>query len=356
MRIVFRVDSSDVIGAGHIMRCLALSEALSARGETCHFIVRSHSGHLASYIEEKGYTVSLLELPNTEIKELSDTDYAAWLGVTQADDAEECIVALNDEQADWLIVDHYALDIVWEQQMRSHCCKLMVIDDLANRKHECDLLLDQTYKRSKENYSSHVSNECQLLCGTEYSLLRREFQLWRDFSLLRRQSRKLNNILVNMGGVDNDNLTCQVLQVLQNCLLPKGCSVTIVMGSTAPWAREVKRIAGVLPFTANVKIGVNNMAELMANCDLAIGAAGSTSWERCCLGLPTILLVVAENQREIAQALSTVRAVRFVDNIADIASEINSALDWMGTASIESSKIVDGFGADRVADLIVGNN
>ena len=231
----------------------------------------------------------------------------------------------------------------------------MVIDDLANRPHECELLLDQTYGRLSEDYSSLLPRNATILCGTEYALLRPEFSEWRSYSLARRKCNSLKNILITMGGADKDNFTGIVLEELKLSVLPADCKITVIMGETAPWVNEVKKITQSLDWDAEVLIGVTNMAELMAESDLAIGAAGSTSWERCCLGLPTITVVLAENQKYISKNLSKSGASLAIDfNGLQSAIEVVSSLRKLRDLSVKSSIICDGVGVERVVNFLSG--
>src|SRR3990167_4024154 len=216
MRIAFRADASLQIGTGHVMRCLTLADALAAQGADCLFICREHQGNLIEQIRNKGYrTHALPVLPPVEasslaIKAASDEQSPAhshWLGATQVEDAAACTAILAEVKPDWLIVDHYALDARWETVLKPHYRKLMVIDDLADRSHLCDLLLDQTFGRDAEDYRVWVPASSQLLCGSQYALLRPEFGALRDYSLQRRPNPQLRQLLITMGGVDKDNAT-----------------------------------------------------------------------------------------------------------------------------------------------------
>lgn len=318
MHIAFRCDASTQIGTGHVMRCLTLANALKEQGPVCTFISREHPGHLASKIKQAGHLLVLLPAPAGDISATADL-YTQWLGASRQTDAEQTLKVLDGQTFDWLIVDHYGLDAQWENRIRVVAKHILVIDDLANRPHDCDLLLDQNLGRKAEDYAEWVSPTTQLFIGPQYALLRPEFAQWREYSLKRRQNPELNNILVTLGGVDKDNVTSQVLDALAQASLPAHCSVTVVMGDTSPWLQAVQDKAKQQPYVCDVLCGVNNMAELMANSDLAIGAAGSTSWERCCLGLPTIALVLAENQLTIMDGLDKTKAA-WVSGKAEIES------------------------------------
>ena len=324
MNITFRADASLHIGTGHVMRCLTLADALAARGVQSQFICRQHEGHLIDFIRSKGYTAHALALeePQTE----QELPHSHWLGASQAQDAAACAPILAAQPPDWLVVDHYALDAHWESALTPHYRKLMVIDDLADRHHACDLLLDQTFGRSTDDYRPLVPSHCQLLCGAAYALLRPEFAALRSYSLKRRAQPALRNLLISMGGVDKDNVTTQVLQALRHCPLPADCHITVVMGRTAPWLNSVRDQAQTLPWPTTVLVGINHMAQLMADSDLAIGAAGATSWERCCLGLPTIMLVLAENQEKIAQGLENSGAVKLISLAPDMSVQLENLL------------------------------
>lgn len=309
MRVIFRVDASLQMGTGHVMRCLTLADALQKQGCEVSFICREHKGNLIKYIEKKGYVVYRLDILFSEIEELNQPEinpiaHSSWLGATQKEDAQACDSIIKNINPDWLIVDHYAIDFRWQDQLKKTFKKLMVIDDLADRKHKCDLLLDQTFGRKGDDYNNLVPNDCKLLLGSHYALLRPEFSKWREYSLQRRVAPELKNILISMGGIDQNNVTGQVLQVLKTCVLPEELTITVILGEATPNIKMVKQMATTMPNITEVKVGVDNMAELMANADLAIGAAGATTWERCCLGVPSILVVLADNQKIIAQHIA----------------------------------------------------
>jgi len=360
-KIVFRCDASIQIGSGHVMRCLTLADELVGQGTQCFFICRQHDGNLIEVLRQRGYQVYVLPLESNSANASQDNQltHADWLATTQHRDAELSISIVKVIQPDWLIVDHYALDESWEKRLHPYCKKLMVIDDLADRKHDCDVLLDQNFGRDPQDYAAYVNEDCELLCGSNYALLRPEFAEWRSYSLERRQHNKLASILINLGGVDKDNITTKILKELQTKSLPDHCSMNIVMGSTSPWIEAVKQQAAIMQWRTVVKVGVDNMAELMANSDLAIGAAGSTSWERCCLGLPTIMLVLADNQRDIANVLEGVGAA-LTFNINKLEAEplalgqcIASILPKMRAMSRVASAVTDGLGVTRLSKVLL---
>lgn len=352
MKVAFRADASLEIGTGHVMRCLTLARALRECGHDCLFISREHPGNLLKLISEEGFAVHALPIGSELDSELA---HAKWLGASQAEDALACKAILASWCPDWVVVDHYALDLQWELDARPAGCRVLVIDDLADRQHSCDLLLDQTYGRSTEAYAPKVPSRTTLLCGSQYALLRSEFLTWRDYSLQRRSPARLKNLFISMGGVDKDNATERVLDALQCCPLPGDCKITVVMGRTAPWLSVVEEKSQQMPWSTSVKIDVKNMAEIMAGSDLAIGAAGATIWERSCLGLPSIMMILADNQQYAARILEEAELMRVVNlsgNLAALlAAEIsifNAFPESLAKLSANSSMIVDGQGCQRV--------
>ena len=360
MKITFRTDASLQIGTGHVMRCLTLADALQEAGAQCHFICREHPGNLIELIRQRGFGVSVLPLTvesvvTPEQRVETQPNYASWLGVDWNIDAEQTKVGVGETAVDWLVVDHYALDVRWEQMLRPVCRNLMVIDDLANRAHDCDLLLDQNLGRDERDYGQFVPKSCSLLVGPQYALLRPEFAALRDESLRRRAIPQFKHLLISMGGVDQVDATGKVLEALLDCHLPEDLYITVVMGPHAPWLARVQMLAKRLPQPVVVKVNINNMAQVMAASDLAIGAAGSTSWERCCLGLPAFLVVLAENQMEAAANLELAGAINRLYLDKDFGNQIQNKLQHLinqngqlRQMSISASKITLGKGADQI--------
>lgn len=351
--ILFRVDASLNIGTGHVMRCLTLAEMLRQNGAHCHFVSRAHEGHLNDLIAAKGFALSGLPAANDSGKNHKD-----WLGVDWQTDAHDTRRAIGPAIFDWLVVDHYALDAKWEAALAPHCQHILAIDDLADRPHECTLLLDQNLGRKPEDYKGLTPPECRLYLGPAYALLRPEFRAWRQKSLSRRQQNAgLKNMLVTLGGVDQHNITGAVLTALKACPLPRDVKIRVVMGPKAPWLSDVKAKAASLPWPCEVLAGVSNMAELMATSDLAIGAAGSTAWERCCLGLPTLTLVLADNQIEIATALEKAGAIILLPRDELKAGLKSGLFDILAIARLSelamaAADITNGTGAEQVAKAI----
>ena len=335
MNIVFRVDSSSQMGVGHLMRCLTLADELKKQNHNATFICRELKGNLIKSIEHR-----VLILPVDKDFQ-SDDLYLSWLGETQEQDVKQTIQVIHDN-ADLLIVDSYALDEVWHKQLKPHAKKIMVIDDLADREFDCDVLLNQNLASKQGDYQGKVPSDCELLLGCEYALLRPEFAAFRKRALeKRKKTQEIKNILISMGGSDKKNITYNVLQQLND-----GFNIVVVL-SSASLHREMI-MDYVKGKNIEVIINADNMAELMLDADLAIGAGGSTSWERCCLGLPTLLFVTAENQKVIAENLERLGAVMIVRSLKDDLQMIVSNFDLWRTMSEKSQAICDGFGVKRI--------
>jgi UDP-2,4-diacetamido-2,4,6-trideoxy-beta-L-altropyranose hydrolase len=364
LRIVFRTDASFDIGTGHVMRCLTLADVLRERNATCRFICREHPGNLIELIRDRGHEVISLPVTESMASHPSQDDtlrlnYASWLGADWETDANQTLAAIGQTPIDWLIIDHYALDARWENQLRQACCRLMVIDDLADRPHDCDLILNQNLGRNESDYTTHVPHACALLIGPQYALLQSEFATLRAQSLARREKPQLKRLLISMGGVDKFNATGRVLCALKGCALMPDCEITVVMGPHAPWLDSVGEAIRNLPCRAKILVGVGNMAELMADADLAIGAGGSTTWERCCLGIPSIMVVLADNQRDLAVSLAKLGAAAVIADINDIASDlptlIHSLIHYPASLismSQSAAFLVDGAGAARIVQRL----
>ena len=296
--IAIRVDASTQIGTGHFMRCLTLADALKQRGARIRFISRHLPEYLQSILVDKGH--ELVPLDNAQNNASWDElAHARWLGVTQVQDAADSIQALYDKAWDWLIVDHYSLDLRWETMLRQVAKKILVIDDIADRQHDCDMLLDQNfYADMEERYIGKVPQHCKFLLGPRYALLRDEFRELHE--QVNPRNGAVNRILVFFGGIDADNYTGRAVEALSEIGMP-GLHVDVVIGSQHPCSEQIKEACAQHEFICHVQ--TDKMAELMAAADLAIGAGGTATWERCCLGLPALSICVAANQlKQVADA------------------------------------------------------
>lgn len=366
MFVAFRCDASVEIGGGHIARCLTLARELIARGADILFLCRNASPAIADGIRS---------VPGIEFAPLEDKGSPAppdpgmpvahhhWLRVSQAQDAFDTgVVMARRSKPDWLVVDHYALDARWEKLVRHLSGKILVIDDLADRPHEADLLLDQNlFLNPEQRYADNAPTYCRLLLGPHYALLRQEFIEAR--STLPPRSGKLERLLVTFGSYDPMNLTLDALHGIEDADLHDLKKVDVVVGSETP------NLASITSYCKNrpghqAHVQVSNMAALMAGADLAIGASGATTWERCCLGLPSIVFAVADNQVPIGAGCDRAGAVVYLGRTPNaVRSLVSSNLrqlsenpEKLGRMAEIGISLTDGLGAQRVGNAMFSKN
>ena len=322
MKVAIRVDSSTMIGSGHLMRCLTLAEQMrKEKNAEVHFISRDLEGNLHGKIKDAGFLLHVM--PHHSIDK-SLGGYDAWLTVPQDVDAAETKDILRTlGKVERLVVDNYALDIDWEHEMRPFTDEIFVIDDLANRKHDCDILLDQNFYLNREKrYGGLVPNGCKLLLGPRHALLREEFSEARKH--LRKRDGRLQNILVFYGGSDLTNETMKALRALRvfHEMKPE-MTVDVIVGASNPHQEEVRTFCD----TADVRdwityhCQVDNMAEYMARANLAFGAGGATTWERCFLELPAIVTTVAENQEKTTEDCAAAGYITYLGRAEEVTEE-----------------------------------
>ena len=360
--ILIRADASVQIGTGHVMRCLTLANELCKRWVEVVFVCREFAGNLCGYIEEKGYVVH--HLPVSDIQEQniqSGLKHAAWLGADWQTDARQVeeIIKGFENPPDWLVFDHYALDERWEGYLRSYCKKIMVVDDLADRVHDCDLLLDQNfYENLETRYDKLVPPQCKKLLGPKYALLRPEFREAREN--LRKRDGHVKRIMIFFGGSDPTNETAKALEAIRMLNRPD-IAVDVVVGSANPHKDKIIELCAAMTNVAH-HCQVENMAQLMADADLFIGGGGSTTWERCCLGLPSLVISIAANQNNIIGNVAAAGGAIFLGNaqqvtVDDIFAVLKNAVNdrqLLQSLFQNSIELVDGFGITRVRKVLAG--
>lgn len=331
MKVIFRADASHEIGSGHIYRLLTLSDALRSIGWNCAFACTSETLMIVPALKNKGVAI----LP--------------------PDAVEAC---------DLLVIDHYGLDKDYEEQARGWAKRIAVIDDLADRSHDCDVLLDMTYGRKQNDYRDLLPDDCTVLCGTEYALLRPQFTQARPASLeCRKNLNSPPRVLVSLGSTNLHDVTGTVLKALAGYQGQK-LAMDVVMGSGAFAYDEVKALTQNIPLHEVVlHTDTPHMADLMMQADLAIGAGGTSSWERCCLGLPTLLVELADNQSMIADQLDQAGAVINLGrlgnfdpaNFVQIMDDLLNSRETLGRMSAKASAICDGRGSERVLPWLMAD-
>jgi len=358
MNITFRTDSSLQIGSGHIMRCLTLADELRQRGAEVTFVCREYPGTMIGLIETKGYPVVRLAQAEAEYAVApDDLTHAAWLGVPWQQDASDTITAVRDARPQWLIIDHYAIDHRWEELLRPHVGKIMVIDDLADRAHDCELLLDQNlYPEMELRYDNLVPAGCQKLLGPRYALLRPEFAAARK--TLRQRSGEIKRVLIFFGGVDPTNETTKAVEAVA-AINFRQFEVDVVVGGGNPHQTQIQNFCTAQD-GFHYHCQVNNMAELMAAADLAIGAGGTATWERCALGLPSLVVVLAENQVDLAATASRYglffslggAATVTIETIQEALRVFTRAPENLLAYTKQGMEFVDARGVQRLAGLL----
>lgn len=343
MRVVFRVDASQHIGSGHVMRCLVLAEALRDNGYSVLFATRAQVADLNDFISSKGFSVIDLMQPSYWQTPTSSADYAAWLQVSEIEDSQDFIYKVAN--ADLVIVDHYGINIKWHKQVKQHLsCTLMVIDDLV-REHEADIVLDQTLNRDALEYTKF--RDCLALTGTDYALLKPGFRCSQE-ALLHSAPPEKHTILISMGGIDLPNASLSVLIALQH--LVEKIPTTVLLSKRSPNYEEVKAFVNTNSDWVNHVDFVDNMPEFMAKYSIMVGAPGSTSWERACLGIPSIIVPIADNQQTIALQLESANAVKVVEleNIkSDLIASLEEILSQWQSYRAHNFALCDGLGCDR---------
>ena len=351
-KIAIRADGSLSRGSGHIRRCLTLADKLSGPNCDVTFFTRGSTGDFCALIESHGHTVKVLSLPGLDHIGVNDSD--VWSKDAQLEDSQACLTAANGIVYDWMILDHYNIDKTWQKVTEKIYSYLLVIDDLANREHDCDMLIDQNLGRDISDYSDLLPQRTVSLCGPSFALLRPEFEELRSQSLRRRSDSVVHSILVFMGGTDINNITYNVLSSLLNAKLNFLKELVVVMGSSSNSILDIKALLNDFECNTELLVDTTVMHERMLLSDLSIGAAGGAAWERCCLGLPSILITVADNQKEGSKALVDAGAAEAIDSSETSNNSLIKTIQRLSTGndlSVMSSKaasICDGGGINRV--------
>lgn len=354
MNIVFRVDSSPVMGIGHLVRTLVLARMLRIKGATCSFICRDHPGHRADLIKKSDFAAHILPFSATA-PVFSAADYTSWLGTTVDTDAMETaslLSATGDSKPDWLVVDHYGAHSKWQRTLRKHCRNLMVIDDHRWGIHDCDILLNQGVVETESVSALHVSARVgRTLLGPQFALLAPEFSL--AWCKKRVRNQPVNRVLVAFGGADLPGLT---LSATNACLTvwPQA-HVDVILGSVSHHRQELDDLARH-DSRVHVHLAVQDVCSLMLGADFAVGAAGMMSWERCATGLPAALVVLADNQKPILDYLLSKGAAVWLGDahLLDVDQMVAALQDHLLTAeklaemSTAALGVTDGQGALRV--------
>jgi UDP-2,4-diacetamido-2,4,6-trideoxy-beta-L-altropyranose hydrolase len=318
---IFRTDASVAIGGGHVRRCIVLADALAEAGWRVRFVCGAASCAVVPALTASGYAIT-----------------------------EPAVFEKAPERCDLLVVDDYRLDAAFERAARGWAARILVIDDLANRAHDGDVLLDQSPGRTREAYAGLVPQGCDLLLGAPYALLDARFRIARR---RRKPIGKVERMYVNFGTTDTANATSLALDAIAAAQL--GAEIDIVIGSAAPHLAALRGKIASLGAGATLHVDLDDVAALMRNADLAIGAGGVGALERCALGLPSAILTVADNQHQNARALDASGAAVYwgdignqsVDELAAALKRLAADRAGRSAMSATAAALVDGLGAAR---------
>jgi UDP-2,4-diacetamido-2,4,6-trideoxy-beta-L-altropyranose hydrolase len=366
--ILFRCDASLLIGSGHVMRCCTLARELQRFDVEITFLCRRQPGDLITLLEQEFSVISLPELPLIPSEKLEGRAlYGAWLGCSQFEDASQSLELLAEagiNSVNWIVLDHYGLDAYWQAQLLSglsgnDSTKLLVIDDLADRPHLADILLDQNFfgQATAQRYRDLLPPRCVQLLGPHYALLGPEYAYLHPLVPTRTELRR---VLVFFGGVDSGNFTGATLDVLMAPEL-QHLAVDVVLGRQSQHHQEVAELVALRPNTT-LHAPLPSLAGLIVRADLAIGAGGATTWERACLALGSLVTPIAENQWDGAQALEQEGCLILVPNnsfsecLRKSIGCIIADPTWLFRASVKSAKLVHGYGAKLISDQMIKRN
>lgn len=333
-RIVLRADASQSIGTGHVVRCATLASEFRRRGWRATMACRELPPVLEELLVADG--IEVLRLPAMPID-----DEPGYLGAQLGPGVDD------------VVTDNYSIGETWQRQAAAWASLVVAIDDLADRRQAVRLLLNQNIGVDEARYKDLVESGTRLLIGPTYALLRSEFAAARAQG--RRRTGAVERILVFMSGGDQANLTLVAARAAAGCVP----AVDVVVGSAYGFEADLRALASEFPNVA-VHVNTTHMADLMDRADLAVGAPSSASWERCALGLPAVVVILADNQVEVASGLVDAGAavsLGWYDRVAE--TDIGGAVQALAAdparllaMSAAASQLADGLGAARVADAI----
>jgi UDP-2,4-diacetamido-2,4,6-trideoxy-beta-L-altropyranose hydrolase len=335
LKAIIRVDANPRIGGGHVHRCLVLAHALAAKGCEASFV----------------FGAAALET----VPALARSPFARH-ALTEGDEVEQLRVVAGDGY-DLLIIDHYERSADFERACRAFAPCILAIDDLADRQHDCDILLDHSPGRDGRDYAGLLPAGCRTLVGTTYALLDPRFHTARQALVPRGET--VSRIFLSFGSIDNAGASLLALEALTQ--LKVAVAVDVVIGRHSRHLTAVQKLAAGLSPQATVHVDTNQMPALMSCADVAVGAGGVTSLERCCLGLPSLVVTVADNQRPGTAALAKVGALvdlgpleaLTVDKLAALLREFIADAPLRRAVGVAAVAVTDGLGAERVRDALL---
>nr|MBF0666026.1 UDP-2,4-diacetamido-2,4,6-trideoxy-beta-L-altropyranose hydrolase [Brevundimonas sp.] len=365
-RVAIRVDASVAIGTGHLRRCLTLATALASKGAEVRFVVRRHDAVAEVALRSHTFPVAWLDAPTAlEAPRASSTRaHENWAGISWTADAAETVGTLEDFRPEWLIVDHYSFDARWHDEVRDQLgCKIMAIDDLGDRPLSVDLLLDTNFAEDHaRKYAGQLTRKCRLLAGPRFALLAAEYRRAPRY----RFQPDVRSIGIFMGGTDPDGISAKVLRACREDAGFRG-AIEVISTSANPHLEQLRVACAASPDTT-LRLDLPDLGAFYASHDLQIGAGGTATYERCCIGAPTIALAVALNQLAVIPALAAAGVLRAAKLPGGSEAEILPAATDLGEVLLDlvahpearrglsqrGMVLVDACGADRVAACLLG--
>jgi len=350
INIVFRVDSSLKIGSGHLIRCLTLANQLSTKGAKILFICSKFDGVMVDLISKYGYQYKLI-------------DHSSEKNISQINDATQTVSHVQkffNDSTSWMIVDHYRINIEWHRYIKKYIKKLMVIDDLADRQHYCDALLNQNYYENIDSlYSDLIPNECKLLLGLDYVMLDPQFLSFRN--KIQSRIRENKRLLIYFGATDSQNLTTLIVEILLGFNL-QNLEMDVVLGSNNQNKYQINKLSSIHS-NINIHDSLPSLAKLIYDADYGIGACGATTWERLCLNLPSFILSIADNQHEMAKSISDFSMIVYGGKAINLKHEHLKKNLYKFITSNETNDnlhnkkcIIDAKGTSRVVNFLTDRN
>lgn len=358
MKIAFRVDSGTHIGTGHLMRCLTLAKKFHKKSHEVIFVSRDHEGSISNKISST-FGCTILPLDNKKKVSYNDNNYQSWLGVSidqEISDSNAFFKSFSSK-FDYIVIDHYGLDSIYEKEMAKHCSKIVVIDDLMNRYHFADYIIDQNLSAEQNRYEKlNTKLSCKYLMGPQYALLKDDFKKFRPIAFVEKKS--INNILVFFGGMDISGECKKVVDAFLLNDYPFNIHIILGQGHS-----DYSHISSAAAINSKIKLYhfIDNMAEFMSKMDVAFGACGATSWERATLALPALTVVSADNQKLVSEALyinemaievgsTTNTSVATWSNVFDHKLDLNH----LNIVAKKSFDLVDAQGTERILEILNG--
>ena len=350
--VAFRVDSSLEMGSGHVVRCMTLARSLTSLGAECHFLCSDIPGNIISVLRDENFQVHTIPASLKVTKKSWDWRY----------DLKISLGIIRELNADLILLDHYLLGFEWEKGIQKAGICLAVLDDISNRLHSCDIFIDQNFCVNSDEIYDGILPDCELrFLGPHYSIVRPEFAELRKVSFKCRTNAKKQSLLVFISGSDPSNETGLVLEGLQKESGPWD-ELNVVVGLNNPHIPDVEQIVSQIPITdKTIHVQISNMAKLMVSADFAILGGGTVTWEKCVLGLPSLVVSTADNQLNNLTKLHRLGAhISMGSNKYLTSDNVKRHLRNLDIAALTSMSniargITDGMGSDRLANLLVGN-